>query len=41
MRFESRAADDGAEGETGAACFADLQPEYAAAPKMEARHADK
>jgi hypothetical protein len=40
-RLESRAAEDGAQGGTGAACFADLQTEYAAAPKTEARRAAK
>ena len=33
IRFESRAAEDGAEGATGTTFFVDLQPEYAAAPK--------
>jgi hypothetical protein len=35
MRFESRAADDGAEGGTGTTFFVELQPEYAAASKTE------
>ena len=33
IRFESRAAEDGAEGATGTTFFVDLQPEYTAAPK--------
>ena len=41
IRFESRAAEDGAEGATGTTFFVDLQPEYAAAPKTEARRAAK
>jgi signal transduction histidine kinase len=32
IRFESRAAEDGAEGATGTTFFVDFQPEYAAAP---------
>jgi two-component system, NtrC family, sensor kinase len=32
IRFESRAAEDGAEGGTGTTFFVDFQPEYAAAP---------
>jgi signal transduction histidine kinase len=39
IRFESRAAEDGAEGATGTTFFVDLQPEYAAAPKPEERRA--
>ena len=41
IRFESRAAEDGAEGATGTTFFVDLQPEYAAAPKTEERRAAK
>lgn len=41
IRFESRAAEDGAEGGTGTTFFVDLQPEYAAAPETEARRAAK
>ena len=41
MRFESRTAEDGAEGGTGTTFFVDLQPEYAAAPKTEAHRAAK
>ena len=33
IRFESRAAEDGAEGGTGTTFFVALQPEHAAAPK--------
>jgi PAS domain S-box-containing protein len=39
IRFESRAAEDTAEGPTGTTFFIDLQPEYAAAPAPEERHA--
>jgi two-component system NtrC family sensor kinase len=39
IRYESRAAEDGAEGVTGTTFFVDLQPEYAAAPKTEAHRA--
>ncbi|MGA9754149.1 MAG: ATP-binding protein [Desulfobaccales bacterium] len=39
IRFESRAAEDGAEGLTGTTFFVDLQPEYAAAPTTEERQA--
>ena len=41
MRFESRAAEDGAEGGTGTTFFVGFQPEYAAAPMTEARRAAK
>ncbi len=41
IRFESRAAEDGAEGATGTTFFVDLQPEYTAAPKTEERRAGK
>ncbi|HAY22539.1 MAG TPA: two-component sensor histidine kinase, partial [Desulfobacterales bacterium] len=41
IRFESRAAEDYAEGPTGTTFFVDLQPEFAAAPKPEARRAAK
>jgi two-component system, NtrC family, sensor kinase len=37
VRFESRAAEDGAEGGTGAIFFVDLQPEYTAAPNTAER----
>jgi len=37
LRFESRAAEDGAVGLTGTTFFVDLQPEYAAAPTQEER----
>jgi two-component system, NtrC family, sensor kinase len=39
IRFESRAAEDGDEGPTGTTFFVDLQPEYAASPAPEERHA--
>jgi two-component system NtrC family sensor kinase len=39
LRFESRAAEDGAVGLTGTTFFVDLQPEYAAAPTQEERPA--
>ena len=39
IRFESRAAEDGGEGPTGTTFFVDLQPEYAASPAPEERHA--
>jgi two-component system NtrC family sensor kinase len=39
IRFESRAAEDGAAGVTGTTFFVDLQPEYPAGPKKEARRA--
>ncbi len=39
IRFESRAAEDGAEGATGTTFFVDLQPEYTAAPNPEERRA--
>ncbi len=41
IRFESRAAEDGAEGATGTTFFVDLQPEYTAAPTTEERRAGK
>jgi two-component system, NtrC family, sensor kinase len=41
VRFESRAAEDGAEGGTGTTFFVDLQPEYTAAPKTEEGRAAK
>lgn len=41
IRFESRAAEDGAEGGTGTTFFVELQPEYAATPETEARRAAK
>jgi two-component system NtrC family sensor kinase len=39
IRYESRAAEDGAEGATGTTFFIDLQPEYAATPTAEGRRA--
>jgi two-component system NtrC family sensor kinase len=39
IRYESRAAEDGAEGSTGTTFFIDLQPEYAATPTAEGRRA--
>ena len=39
IRFESRAADDTAEGPTGATFFVDLQSEHAASPAPIERHA--
>jgi two-component system NtrC family sensor kinase len=39
IRYESRAAEDGAEGATGTTFFIDLQPEYAATPTATERRA--
>ena len=39
IRFESQSAENGAEGGTGTTFFVTLQPEYATAPKTEARRA--
>lgn len=39
IRFESRAVEDFEEGPTGTTFFVDLQPEYAASPATEERHA--
>lgn len=39
IRFESRAAEDTNEGPTGTTFFVDLQPEYAASPAPDERHA--
>jgi len=39
IRYESRAAEDGAEGSTGTTFFIDLQPEYAATPTADERRA--
>jgi two-component system NtrC family sensor kinase len=39
IRFESRAAEEGAEGPTGTTFFVSLQSEYAVSPAPEERHA--